>query len=152
MASSVPYIQMRDSTMASGKYKRVSVMWTDFAEGPVSQQVQERSANGKLLVSIGKTYRVWKGLFKVDANPKKYPENCTTNCTWEYAGKSDIEKWCTSDDAAKRRLTMIDNYGNTHNVFITTPVEFKYGSPVPDGASSFFLVPFEMQTQEAVTV
>lgn len=136
------FVQIRDTTMTAGQYKKVSVLWTDFSEGPVSQQAMERSANGKLLVSIGKTYRLWRGVFKIDANPKT-----------GYAGKTDIEQWCTSDSVAKRRLTMIDNYGTTHaDVFIVTPVEFKYGSPVPDGVSSFFMVPFEMQTQNAVTV
>lgn len=149
------YIQIRDETMSAGKYKRISVLWNDFSEGPVSQQLTERAANGNLLVSIGKTYRIWRGVFKIDATPKKFPTNCTTNCTWEYAGKSDIEKWCTSDNPAERRLLMIDNYALAdvvHSVFIVTPVEFKYGSPVPDGISSFFLVPFEMQTRAAVTV
>jgi len=149
------YIQLRDETMASNKYKRVSVLWTDFVEGPVSQQAIERSASGKILVSIGKTYRVWRGLFKIDATPKKFPANCTTNCDWEYASKSDIEAWCASDNPLKRQLTMIDNYalpGVTHKVFIVSPVEFRYGSPVPDGIGSFFLLPFEMQTQELVTI
>lgn len=139
------YIQLRDETMSNGVYKRVSVLWNDFSEGPVSQQLTERAANGNLLVSIGKTYRVWRGIFKIDATPK-------TGTGFTYAGKTDIEKWCTSEDPAKRRLVMIDNMGVTHNVFIVTPVEFKYGSPVPDGVNSFFLVPFEMQTRAAVTV
>lgn len=139
------YIQLRDETMTAGVYKRVSVLWNDFSEGPTSQQVMERAANGNLLVSIGKTYRMWRGVFKIDATPK-------TGTGFSYAEKSDIEKWCTSDDPAKRRLTMIDNMGTSHSVFIVTPVEFKYGSPVPDGASSFFLVPFEMQSRAAVTV
>ena len=134
------YIQIKTSVSGS-VFKKVSVLWTDFSEGPVSQQAIERSANGKLLVSIGKTYRTWKGVFKIDANPKT-----------GYAAKTDIEKWCTSDDTLYRTLTMVDNYGTTHSVFIVTPVEFKYGSPVPDGLSSFFMVPFEMQTQGSVTV
>lgn len=154
-----PYIQLGDETMIATvngvqvqKYKRVSVLWNDFTEGPVSQQVAERAANGNLLVSIGKTYRVWRGLFKIDAFPKKFPADCTSNCVWEYASKADIERWCTSDNPAKRKLTMIDNMDVIHSVFIVTPVEFKYGSPVPDGVNSFFLVPFEMQTQASVTV
>ncbi len=136
-----PYVQIRDASMAANQYKKITILWSDFSEGPVSQQAVERAANGKLLVSIGKTYRVWRGVFKIDATPKT-----------GYAGKSDVEKWFTSDDPAKRRLTIIDNYGVTHSVFIVTPVEFKYGSPVPDGVSSFFMIPFEMQTQEAVSV
>lgn len=153
------YIQLSDETMVTTvnnvqtrKYKRVSVLWTDFLEGTASQQLVERAANGGLLVSIGKTYRMWRGLFKIDAVPKRFPANCTSNCVWEYAGKSDIEKWCTSGDPAKRKLIMIDNMSVAHDVFIVTPVEFRYGSPVPDGVSSFFLVPFEMQTRAAVTV
>jgi hypothetical protein len=139
-----PYIQLSDETMVvngTRSYKKVKVLWNDFSEGPVSQQVLDRAVNGNLLVSIGKTYRMWRGLFKIDASPAT-----------GFAGKSDIEKWCTSSDAQKRKLTMIDNYGSTHNVFILTPVEFKYGSPVPDGSTSFFLVPFEMQSQGPVTV
>jgi hypothetical protein len=139
-----PYIQISDETMFTNNvrtYKKVKVLWSDFSEGPVSQQVVERSANGKLLVSIGKTYRMWRGVFKIDA----YPQT-------GFASKTDIETWCTSNNVLKRKLTMIDNYGSTHNVFVVTPVEFKYGSPVPDGSTSFFLVPFEMQTQEAITI
>ncbi len=138
------YIQLRDETMTAGSYKKVKVLWTDFSEGTVSQQAMERAANGKLLVSIGKTFRMWRGLFKIDFTPAS-----------GFAGKSDLEKWFTSDDPAERKLTMIDNYspsGTTWSVFILTPAEFKYGSPVPDGVSSFYLIPFEMQTREAVTI
>lgn len=133
------YIQIKDAE--SNTYKKISVLWTDYSDGTVSQMAAERAANGTLLVSIGKTYRMWRGVFKIDATPKT-----------GYAGRSDIERWCTSDVPARRQLTMIDNYGSTHTVFIPTPVEFKYGSPVPDGVSSFFLVPFEMQTRDSVSV
>lgn len=150
MANTYPYIQLKDDNMT--KYKRVSVMWTDFSEGPVSQQSIERSASGKLLVSIGKTYRSWKGFFKIDAIPKKFPTNCTTNCDWEYASKSDIEKWCSSSNFANRRLTMFDTYNTEYKVFIVSTAEFRYASPVPDGVGSFFLIPFEMQTQTGVSL
>ena len=151
MANTYPYIQVKDATTGS-KYKRISVLWTDFLEGPVSQQIVERSANGKLLVSIGKTYRSWKGVFKIDAIPKKYPTDCTANCTWEYAGKADIEKWCTSDNPLHRQLTIKDNYNAQHEVFIVSTAEFRYASPVPDGVGSFFLIPFEMHTQSGVSL
>ena len=139
------YIEIHDETMYTGSnpavatYKKVSVLWNDFSEGATTEQDVERTASGKLLLSLGKRYRAWKGLFKIDATPKT-----------GYASKEDVLKWSTSTNALERQLTMKDTYGNSYQVFILTPVEFKYGSPVPDGYGSFFLVPFEMQTQEAV--
>lgn len=147
-----PYIQLRDETMASGLYKLVPVLWTDFSDGTISQQSVERSANGTLLVSIGKTIRTWRGVFKIGVGERSAMVNGVKRY---YATRADIETWCTSDNPLKRKITMIDNYALpnvTHNVFILSPADFRYGSAVPDGINSFFLVPFEMQTRAAVTV
>lgn len=143
------YIQIRDETMASGSYLRVSVLWSDFKEGPVSQQIIDRSANGEMLVSIGKTFRMWVGLFKVShATPPLY------------ASKDNLEAWATSSNAAKRRLTMRTNLwtapaqGQTspheYSVFITSLGQYQYASPVPDGASSYYYIPFEIQTRSSI--
>lgn len=136
-----PYIQIRDETMPANQFLKVAVLWSDFSEGPVSQVSSERSANGNLLVSIGKTYRMWRGVIKLNHN---VPSG--------YATKANIEKWFASDNINERKLTVIDNLNRQFNAFVLTPVEIKYGSPIPDGVNGFYMIPFEMQTREAVTV
>lgn len=142
------YIQVRDETMSAGTYLRVSVLWSDFSEGPVAQQVADRSASGELLVSIGKAFRIWTGVFKVSHSPAS-----------QYASKENIETWATSSSAAKRRLTMRTNLwtqpaqGQTspheYSVFITSLSPSQYSSPVPDGTNSYYYIPFEIQTRSS---
>lgn len=140
--------------MSTGVFLKVPILWNDYKEGAVAQQTMERSASGELLVSLGKAFRSWFGVFKVSGTPGA-----------GYATRENIEAWGTSSNAAKRRLIMRTNLWVDPGISITgeplpSPYEFtvfitmlgqaQLGSPVPDGVNSFYYIPFEMQTRMSI--
>lgn len=92
--------------------------------------------NGKLSIGFGAGFRVFRGVARLKYSP--------------VAGDSSLakfEEWWGSTNVTYQELVMLDFFNVSYNVALTSDVGPEYLSPVIDGANSYALLPFELQTR-----